>query len=313
MTQETIKQTVVGDISREEAKERIDKSLKHSVKDGAWWSVMVGSGESYLSAFALFLKATEAQLGLLMSLPQLIASLVQLLAVKLTNLFESRKKIVVTFAFIQGFVWLLIIGFSYITQSVWVLILLASLYFALGALSGPAWISWMGDLVPENMRGRYFGMRNRVSGFVAFIATISGGLILDFVSNIDTHLAFSIVFSIAFFGRMISSYYLTLKFEPHVEITEPKEYPFKQFLKELWSNHFGIFSLYTNLMMFAVFISAPFVAIIWLEYLGFSYLQYMVVLSASTVISFVTMTYWGTHADSYGNKTFYGCRAIYSH
>lgn len=300
---DSIKKEVVGDMSRDEAKDRVDKSLKHSVKDGAWWSVMMGTGESYLSAFALFLKATEAQLGLLMSLPQLISSMVQLLAVKLTNVFDSRKKIVVTFAFLQGLTWLFIIALSYVSQSVWVLILLASFYFAFGALAGPAWVSWMGDLVPEQMRGRYFGMRNRVSGFIAFLATIGGGLLLDYVSQIDTHMAFMIVFSIAFFGRMVSTYYLTRMFEPNVEIRAPRSYPISEFIKGMWTDRFGVFSLYTNLMLFAVYISAPFVTIIWLNYLGFSYFQYMIVLSASTVTSFITMTYWGTHADTYGNKT----------
>ena len=55
-----------------------DKALRHSVRDGVAYSVMAGAGESYLSAFALFFKANTAQIGLLVSLPSLIASLSQL-------------------------------------------------------------------------------------------------------------------------------------------------------------------------------------------------------------------------------------------
>ena len=36
---------------------KTDESLRHSLKDAAAFATMVGIGETYLSAFALFLKA----------------------------------------------------------------------------------------------------------------------------------------------------------------------------------------------------------------------------------------------------------------
>lgn len=35
-----------------------EESLRHSLKDAAAYAVMMGIGETYLSAFALFLKAS---------------------------------------------------------------------------------------------------------------------------------------------------------------------------------------------------------------------------------------------------------------
>ena len=34
----------------------VDKALRHSVRDGMAYSVQVGAGETYFSAFALFLR-----------------------------------------------------------------------------------------------------------------------------------------------------------------------------------------------------------------------------------------------------------------
>ena len=48
-----------------------EKSLRHSLKDATTYAVMMGIGETYLSAFALFLKASTPQIGLLASLPSL--------------------------------------------------------------------------------------------------------------------------------------------------------------------------------------------------------------------------------------------------
>ena len=58
----------------------IDRSLHHSVKDGVAYSVMTGAGETYFSAFAVLLKATPGQISLLAALPQLTASVAQLVS-----------------------------------------------------------------------------------------------------------------------------------------------------------------------------------------------------------------------------------------
>jgi hypothetical protein len=55
-------------------KDIIRKSLKYSVTDGGFHAAMLGCGESFFVAFAVFLKASNIQIGLLGSLPLLIGS-----------------------------------------------------------------------------------------------------------------------------------------------------------------------------------------------------------------------------------------------
>jgi len=43
----------------------VDRSLHHSMRDAAAYSVMTGGGETYFSAFAIFLKASITQVALL--------------------------------------------------------------------------------------------------------------------------------------------------------------------------------------------------------------------------------------------------------
>jgi hypothetical protein len=43
----------------------VENSLNHSLKDARAFAVMTGIGETYLSAFAIFLRATTPQIGLL--------------------------------------------------------------------------------------------------------------------------------------------------------------------------------------------------------------------------------------------------------
>lgn len=289
--------------TEQETAEKISRSLKYSIRDGSWWSVMVGFGESYFSAFGVFLQATAFQITLLASIPQLLSSLLQLTAVKLTNIFRSRQTIVLINVFLQACMLPLILLFSWLTKSVWVFIALVTLYFVFGQMASPAWSSWMGDLVNEDVRGRYFGKRNRYITFATFLSLVTAGLILNYFSTFNKFIGFAILFLIACMGRLVSCYYLSLKFEPKVQIREPKSYGFFTFLRSIHTNNFGIFSLFTMLMIFAVNIAGPLFVFFWLTYLNFSYLQLMVLIAAEQIVTFIMVTHWGANADHYGNKT----------
>ena len=76
---------------KEAVEKKIKKSLLYSVFDGSFHSAMVGFGESFFSAFAVFLKASTTQIGLLGSLPQTLGSLSQLLSSYFIRLFKSRS------------------------------------------------------------------------------------------------------------------------------------------------------------------------------------------------------------------------------
>jgi MFS family permease len=85
---------------------QIDRSLRHSVRDGGAYAVMLGFGETYFSAFAVFLKASTAQIGFLASVPALLASFAQLLSAWLGHTFGNRKAIILLGAGLQAFIWI---------------------------------------------------------------------------------------------------------------------------------------------------------------------------------------------------------------
>ena len=75
-----------------DAEVKVKKSLKYSIWDGSFASAMVGFGESFFSAFAIFLKASNFQISLLGSLPRAMGSFVQLYSSKLLKIFGTRKR-----------------------------------------------------------------------------------------------------------------------------------------------------------------------------------------------------------------------------
>ena len=140
-------------------------SLHHSIYDGMAYSIMVGAGETYFSAFALFLKVTAGQVGLLSTLPPLLGSFAQLLSVLINRRIKVCKPVVLTGVLIQAclglpLLWLVV---HRPHDALLPLLILLSLYYGAAHLAAPTWTRLIGDLVPERRRGRYFAQRNRLT------------------------------------------------------------------------------------------------------------------------------------------------------
>src|SRR5690606_33477302 len=158
----------------------VDRSLRHSVRDGMAYAVMVGGAETYLAAFALFCRASAAQVALLSTLPALLGSLGQLAGAWTARRLNRRRPVIVAGATLQGLTLLPILLVPWLLPGdlVPALLVLYTLYFAGAAFAAPPWTSLMGDIVPERRRGRFFGHRTRRTTVVTFAALVVAGMVL---------------------------------------------------------------------------------------------------------------------------------------
>lgn len=295
--------------------DRIKKSMRYSIIDGSFWSVMYGMGERYLSAFAVFLKATNMQIGLLASLPLLFGSIFQFFSVKLIDTFKSRKRFVVITALIQAFTWIPIIFVYYMGNlKVYFLILFAIFYFVSGLISSPAWNSWISDLVPPEQRGAYFAKRSKIIGLVILLATIAGGIVLQsFKDGMEKqYLGFFALFAFAFFARLLSAFFLNKKYEPPISKPEERDaFTFIEFIKQARFRNYGLFVIFLTIMNFSVYVAVPFFAAYMLYDLRLSYFAYMILISVSFLARYITLPVWGSLSDKYGNKKILGLNAYF--
>ena len=82
--------------------ERVKKSLSFSMKDGIFASAMTGFTQDYFTPFLLLLGGTSRDVGILSSLPNFCAALIQLKSADLTEKTGSRKTIINIFVFLQA-------------------------------------------------------------------------------------------------------------------------------------------------------------------------------------------------------------------
>lgn len=281
----------------------VDRTLRHSVRDGVAFSVQVGAGETYFSAFALFLRATAPQIALLTTLPPLLGSLAQIISAWLGS-YTGRKRLVLAGCLAQALLWLpiLLVPELFAQNAIVALLVLLALYHSANNLAAPQWTSIMRDLVSDRRRGRYFGYRTRLTTITTFSALVLAGMVLHgFDTASRTYLGFIVIFVVALIARGVSFYQLTFLHEPESSTPAPDMH-ITHWWRSLWSTGAIGFSTYFALMNTAVGISAPFFTVYMLRDLGLSYLEFMVLTGTSVFVQFLTLTTWGRIADVYGNR-----------
>lgn len=282
-------------------------SLRYSLYDGLAYSVTQGSGETYLSAYGIFLKALPLQVGMLATLPPLIGALLQSYGVWLMERLRRRRPILVWLSIGLGLLWLPIGLIPLIAgpgqQSVKALIFLACLYFALAGFLAPVWNSLIGDLVPEHWRGRYFGMRSRACGLVVFFTMLLAGSILyAFECYRLAAYGFLAIFLLAAAGRLSAAIWLGRYDDPPLEVTAKHKFSFLDFMRRAPSSNFAKFVFFTAAVNLAVNFSGPYFAIYMLRELRLSYFQYTLIGAAAIMAQFFTLQHWGYLCDRFGNK-----------
>jgi len=158
------------------------KDLRPVIIDGMMTQGMVILiGGPFLAAFLVLLGANYFWIGLAAAIPAL-AQLMQLPGVFLLEKYPHRRRICVVFSFASRIIWLLPIISVFFATPLWVLfftIIAVTVQSALGAVSATSWNSWMRDLIPQNILGRFFSHRMRLATMLGLVLSVGLGFLLD--------------------------------------------------------------------------------------------------------------------------------------
>ena len=265
---------------------------------------MVGFGETYFSAYALYLGANNFQMGILTCLPPFLAGLCQFFTIRLLKKYGVRKKLILTGVGLQALALLPLLLLPHIHGlRMEVYIFIVTLYFATNNTISPIWNSWMGDLVSPNKRGIYFGRRNKMITIGTFLSMTLAGLILRSGKE-DSHeiFGFYIIFVLAFLSRMVSFKFLTKKYDPPLKFSEPPRFDFFKHCRELKGKNYGMLILSMVTVNFGVFIAAAYYTPHLIKHLKVDYFTYTGLLSAVLLFKYLSSSFWGEVVDTMGAK-----------
>lgn len=322
-------------------KDAIRTSLRASTIDSAFAAVYtITTTGILLSDFLVELHASPVAIGMLTSIPMLV-NLIQPVGAYLSERITSRFRYSLWTNGPARLVWLIlvfgIVAFSWgLVNSHQLVILTLGIVLVsnvFNGLGGASWLSWMAQIVPRRLRGRYFGLRNSVASLTNLICVALAGLAVSkwYGGAIQ---GYGVVVFVGILAAIISlgCQYFQVDINPQQQNTLPSgisenkalsieavdsDLPTentetnsdlalsgdsstgKSILKDF---NFLMFLLYFGLWMFAVNLSAPFFNYYLLDTLDIDVSYVTIYGSLRAGATLVMLILWGKLADKIGNR-----------
>ncbi|MXZ90673.1 MAG: MFS transporter [Chloroflexi bacterium] len=281
-----------------------------AVSGGAMFSL--GSG-GFMAAYALALGANNLQVGILAALPP-VSQVVQLPAILAVERFRKRKAIGLPAWFLGQLPWVLIAAVPFLLNTPGSLAISAVIILlALRGLFNPVWVtaqnSWMRDLIPQEMLGRFYSRRLGTMTATVVIVGLTGSFFVRWWQGYAPPEHAIYAFSFLLLGGwltfgIIGPALVGFSKEPLMPPAPASDRPAWAILLEpLRDADFRRLFRFLFLWNFAMNLAVPFFAVYMLTRLDFSLPVVIGFTMLSQVTNVLFIRVWGAMADRFGSKT----------
>ena len=295
------------------------RDLFISTADATAYSIMIGCGEIFFPAFVLALGLGPVAAGLIPSLSILIAAIVQLITPTAVNRLGSNRLWVIGCTTIQSVSFLPLIFWAIQGEaSFFQLLVITSIYWSAGMAGVPAWNTWMGILIPAQIRAAYFAQRNRLAHLATLIGFLLAGLALQVAEQFDIVLpVFACLFAVASVSRTISTLCLLACREVSPRLSEGSTYrsrkcihrdtrgnPLHHFwrkIRAIVNSPAGALMAFLWAFAFSAQLCAPYFTPYMLDNRQFSYAAYMLVVGTGLLAKASAMPIFGKLGKKMGS------------
>lgn len=261
------------------------------------------TGGAFLTGLALWLGANDFQIGLLAAIP-FLAQVAQLLSAYLVDKTGYRKAITVWASVLARQIWwamflLLLMPINWRLQA---LIAVVSIYGVAIMVATPSWTSWMSDIIPDEIRGRYFGYRSAAIGVTTLVATIFGGILLDRLRALGRpDIGFATIVGTAGLFALIAVILLgKIPDRPPSEIRIG--FSWERLVAPIRDKTFRHLLRVFFVWNMAIGLAAPFFAAQMLNNLKMSFTQISIYTSVFSIVAVTLYKPWGGLIDRFGSK-----------
>ncbi len=290
-----------------------NRALTLSIVDGALSAIMGSlAGGMFLMGFALkILRAQPQQIGILASLP-MFANLVQIFGSIIIEKTGRKKPLCFWCVLSSRLLWILIVLLPFKIFAplsdfrIWVVVAVIGSSSIFASLAGVAWLSWMSDLVPDNIRGSYFGKRNMIASACGMAAVLLGGKFITLWEgrfSAQNPYAFILLFLLGLAAGLIAVWFLSrIPEAENARKSADAGFHFSVFFKPLQDANFLTLILFVSAWMFAIQLAAPFYGVFMIESLKVDFSNIAVFATFATLATLLMMKVWGPISDKLGNK-----------
>ncbi len=279
----------------------VRRTMRLSLVEGSLVQVFLNwTSGSVLIGYLLSMGAAPTHIALVGSVP-FLAQVASPIGAWAAEVLGRRRGLSILLSIASRLLWLLT---AFVPQmplpagaAPTVLVLLVFVAASFQAANGTVWTAWMGDVVPEERRGRYFGLRTGVLGIVGMGANLGAGAFLDAVA---APLSFQVVIIVGVASALLGAVLLFFHHDPPTPRRAVA--PLAVLLTPFRDSNFRKFLSFAVYWQFMVLLGAPFVLPYFLEELSMSFTQVAYWSSIAALTSLATTLLWGRVADAAGNK-----------
>jgi hypothetical protein len=281
--------------------------MRISVAEGAFAAVHISlTGGAFLTGYALMLGAGDIQLGVLAAIP-FAAQFFQLAAAYIAERTHKVKPLALSGSALGRMSWIFaallpLLPFAPGPYRLYAFLAFYTISAAFLMITYNAWAVWMSDLIPERLRGRYFGIRNTIVIVVTLVVTVAGGRALDaFKAAGAEPEGFAVLFGIAVGAAAVASVFLWRQ-----PTASPPPAPAEPFWRRVRAP-FADANFRRALRFFAVWhfawaIPLAFWTVYLLTYLKMSYFQIAIFGGITSLTAAAGNRLWGAVEYRAGNK-----------
>jgi MFS family permease len=170
------------------------------------------------------------------------------------------------------------------------------------AIAGTIWTSWISDLVPEERRGRFFGLRNAILNVTGVLVAYGAGRGMDFLKlNGLERFGYALAFFLAVAFGLISTLLLTR--QPDVAIPSRPEPGIKEiFLGPLQETQFRRLTIFLAVWFLTGTLASPFYLVHLIKNLHFSFAAIGIYSMIGGVLGVLFQLLWGRTIDRFGSR-----------
>lgn len=285
----------------------VRKGMRMLLYDGVFSQTM-GSlvTGAFLVAFALMLGASNSVVGVLAAIGPL-TQILQIPAIFLVNRMRRRKLLTVAAALLSRLCLIPVALTPWLAAPQWQMpLFLGSLFvfFALGAVAGCSFNSWIRDLIPDQVMGTFFARRMAWSIGAGAVLSLAAGLGLDLYQRRvdDGPFAYAALFLAGTGAGLMALYFLVRTPEPRMT-PPPPGHLFQTLAAPFRDHNFRSLLIFLGSWNFAVNIAAPFGTVYMLNRLGLSIGWVLVFGVFGQFVHVVFLHIWGALADRLTNKS----------
>lgn len=183
-------------------------------------TIALNFSNNFFPIFAItILGATNYQVGLISSLPPLIALLMTIPAAVLLNRANAQKKLVAMSVLLARLMFLLIVLVVYLPSpslQAWVFLGVIAFISVPNTVANVGWQTLISGMIEESRRGQFFSDRNRLLTMVGLVSTFLVGILMRDAS--ESIVAYQILFAIAFGFGLLEVFFLWKHKEDVVQV-----------------------------------------------------------------------------------------------